>query len=311
MSIDPFAPEPADQPHSPSLTDHPSQPHAFDQPAPPHVILSIRLCLCGGLSAFTILVGVLVARALDELNTLPANEAIASYMVGAFFAIGMLAVVWPALGPGDIQLRAFFTFLLLLGICILFFISIGILADGDLPPPEFYLGAAVGILSAWAIPTFPLWCLRKGLGARFALAKHSDTKPEKQFSIGSLLGATGAVALFLGVVRAALLHLKVDFIRDSRGFLIFGFFVMAAFLICFMFYIAATIPRYVALAIAIAVLFTCLASHWELSLVGLIARGGPPFRPHFFWILNGASAFWTLIFALMMRAHGYRFQIGK
>jgi hypothetical protein len=311
MSIDPFAPEPTSQPPpSLPLLDS-SQANSPDHQPPPDVILSFRLVACCGLTAFTILIGALVGRALEDLRALWMIEAIASYMAGAFFSIGMLAVIWPALGQAPFQHRAAFAFLLLLGIYILFFIAMGILAGGEGPPPEMFLGIAVGILGGWAIPTFPLWCLRKAFGARMGLANPFAVSQEKQFSIGYLLAATGTIAVVLGVLRAALIQLKIDFVRDFRELLFTSFFIVAAFLICFTFYIAAMIPRYVALGVFVALSLTCLISHWELTVVALIAGSGPGIRSYFFWILNGSTALWTLMFAYIIRIHGYRLQIGK
>lgn len=260
---------------------------------------NVRLCLWIGPLA---ILGPLVLVVMNPRG--PAYVAL-GYLFGTLFGQATFPAAWTAFGPFPLiwRLPLSLCWLGLLGVALA--INIG-LHDG---PEDLMVVIGGCLLGQWALVQLPFWGLAILYGARLRHWNEADRPAnprERQFGIRQLMIFTAIVGVVFGIGRFVVVSLAPRF-GDGLGneAPIFIFLVVAAIGLTLPLLLAMLMPRFAAPAVVLTLVLIGLATAGELPLLNIFHKRAGPDMFHLIWI-NGFTAGWILLLALIVRLNGFR-----
>ena len=236
------------------------------------------------------------------------NYLLVGYLIGTMFGQATLASAWTALGPLPLLWRLPLSLVWIAALSILFVVNIT--AHGRSPELQFGLILAICLGGQWLLVQCPLWVLTGLYGIRL---RHASDPPEtirdRQFGIRQVMILTAIVAIVLGVCRwAAAASAQAFSNTDWNEVIILAFLAAAGVAMTLPLLVAALLPRYWWLAVAVVLALIACGTWYEVPLMQVVGgRGGGPHTWHLVFI-NGVQAAWVLAVVGILRLCGYSIQ---
>ena len=240
------------------------------------------------------------------LSLEPGLEAFpAGVMLGTLFGQVSLAAAWTALGPLRLVVRLPLAAAWIAGLILL------VAAGEDQMQLQGLLILGGAFSGQWLLVQIPLWMLVRIYGLRIALEGEAAalSASDQQFGIRQLMILTAIVAVVFGAGRLLLGGLKWDTNQGNDFFEIaraYAVIVAVNALITLPILAAVLLPRRAAAASILAVLFALAMAGVELSLLHLLAVGGPRELWPIIVTKNVVQCAWVLPIVAILRAGGYR-----
>jgi hypothetical protein len=236
------------------------------------------------------------------------NYLLVGYLIGTMFGQTTLASAWTALGPLPLLWRLPLSLGWVSALSILFVVNTTIHGNG--PDAQFGLILAICLAGQWLLVQCPLWVLVVLYGIRL---RHVSDPPEtirdRQFGIRQVMILTAIVAVVLGACRwAAAASAQAFSNTDWNEVIILAFLAAAGIAMTLPLLVAALLPRYWWLAIAVVLALIACGTWYELPLMQIAGgRGGGPDIWHLVFI-NGFQSAWILAVVALVRLCGYSIQ---
>jgi hypothetical protein len=222
-------------------------------------------------------------------------------MLGTMFGHTTVAAGWSAFGPGPLILRMPLSAAMVAMCVLIFTASIFVRSRGEVGLGMVLAGC---LLAQWTLVQVPLWILGISYGIRMRHredAQGEDDRRARQFGIRQLLIATTVLAVVLAIGRFVVLNADGGIVDGEA--LIFALLGVAAVLMSLPLLMAALLPRYSVVAVAVVSLLIAVGTFFELPLLQRFQGSGPE-TVDLIWI-NLCTSLWIVAFVTATRLSGY------